>query len=126
MVLERAGVNDTHRMFILSKMNLEKKEEIFKNMCKEFKLVLSGGPGQSKVEGTEQDKKAADDQTVKKEEEDAENAFITDNGCRYYKNNYRDSEMYLTEELINEVLEGEHPMSVQLNLEKTEKTRTER
>ena len=60
-------MSDTHRMLILSKMNLEKKEEMFKNMCKELKLVLSGGPGQSKVEETEKDKKASDDQTVKKE-----------------------------------------------------------
>ena len=55
MVLERADVDETRRMLILSKMNLEKKSEMFKDMCKELKLVLGGGPGTSKVEGKEKD-----------------------------------------------------------------------
>ena len=39
------------------------------------------GPGQTKANVVETDKKAADEHTVKKEEEDA---FITVNGYRYY------------------------------------------
>ena len=55
---------------ILAWMNLQKKEDMFKDMCKELKLVLSRGLGTSKVEGKEKDKKVDNDQTVKKEEEE--------------------------------------------------------
>ena len=89
MVLERADMDETRRMLILSKMNLEKRNEMFKDMCKELKLILSGGPGTSKVKGREKDKKADNDQTVKKEEEDAKNAFIVVNGYWWYKSIYR-------------------------------------
>ena len=84
MVLERADVDETRRMLILSKMNLEKKDKMLKDMCIELKLVLSGGPGTSKMEGKENDKKVDNDQTEYKEEEDAENAFIVFNGPRWY------------------------------------------
>ena len=85
LVLERADMDETRRMLILSKMNLEKRNEMFKDMCKELKLVLSGGPGTSTVEGKEKDKKADNDHAVKKEEEDAKNAFVVFNGSRWYK-----------------------------------------
>ena len=69
------------RMLTLSKTNLEEKKKMFSNMCKELKLVLEGGPGQAKANMAEKDKKATDEQTVKKEENDA---FITVNEYRYY------------------------------------------
>ena len=77
---------DAHRMLISSKTNLDKKKEMFGNMCKELKLVLGGGPGQLKANMTEKDKKVTNEQMAKKEEEDT---FITVNGYRYYRNNSR-------------------------------------
>ena len=53
---------------------------MFSNVCKELKLVLEGGPGQAKANVTEKDEKATDEQTVKKEEE---NAFTAFNGYKY-------------------------------------------
>ena len=76
-------------MLILSNMNLEKKGEMIKDMWKELKLVLSREPGTTTVEGKEKDKKADKDQTGRREEEDAENAFLVFNGSRWLKSIYR-------------------------------------
>ena len=49
MVLKRAGpVNDTQRMLVFSKIDLEDKDDMYENMCQEIKLVLGGVPGGAK------------------------------------------------------------------------------
>ena len=47
MVLRRADLTDAQRKRILSKIDFLRKEEMFEDMCKELKLVLSGESGQS-------------------------------------------------------------------------------
>ena len=51
MVLKRAGVNDTQRMLVLSKLDMSNKAQMFDNMVKQIKLVLGGGPGITQVSG---------------------------------------------------------------------------
>ena len=96
-------------------------------MCKELKLVLGGGPGQTKANAMEKDKKATDEKTVKKEEVDK---FITVNGyrycIRYYRSNFRGKERDMAMKDITKVAELRNLTNVQLNFEKTEKTRMER
>ena len=82
MVLKRAKVSDTQRMLVLSKANLDKKEEMFDSMCKELKLILSGGPG--KITS-----KSSDDAIVVEPLKEENEVFITFNGNRYVKTNYR-------------------------------------
>ena len=82
MVLKRASVSDTQRMLILSKMNLDDKSGMFEAMCKELKLVLGGGPGQS---GTSKSSDAITVEPIKNDED----VFLTFNGNRYYRDGGR-------------------------------------
>ena len=45
MVLKRSNINQTQQMLVMSKLDKEKKDQMFENICKELKLVLGGGPG---------------------------------------------------------------------------------
>ena len=79
MVLKRAGVSYTQRMLVLSKLNLENKDKMFDNMCKEIKLVLGGGPGTNQVAG----------EAIKFElSSGEEGVFVTSNGERFVRENY--------------------------------------
>ena len=79
MVLKRAGVNDTQRMLVLSKLNMEDKAKMFDNMCKEIKLVLGGGPGTSQVAG----------EAIKVEPSSGEEGiFVASSGERFVRENF--------------------------------------
>ena len=77
-------------------------------MCKELKLVLSGGLGTSTVEGKGKDKKTDNNQMVKKEEEDAENVFIALGGIKAFTER---EAMDSTMDPMDEEVEVEHLMS---------------
>ena len=79
MVLKRAGVNDTQRMLVLSKLDMNNKAQMFDNMCKQIKLVLGGGPGTSK---------AANDAFKVEPSREEEGIFVTTSGERYVRENF--------------------------------------
>ena len=79
MVLKRAGVNDTQRMLVLSKLNMEDKAKMFDNMCKEIKLVLGGGPGTNQMAG----------EAMKVEPSlGEEGVFVASSGERFVRENF--------------------------------------
>ena len=79
---------DTQRMLLLSKLNLNEDGKMFSTMCKELKLVLGGGPGQRSVEGVNVKKEAI----IVEKDEVEDDIFITFNGAKYYRNEWRSRE----------------------------------
>ena len=55
-------MTETQRKHILSTVDFSMKEVMFKDTCKELKLVLSGGSAQLEAEGIETDKNEDVDQ----------------------------------------------------------------
>ena len=79
MVLKRAGVNDTQRMLVLSKLDMSNKAQMFDNMVKQIKLVLGGGPGTTQVSG---------DAFKVEPSRGEEGIFVTTSGERYVRENF--------------------------------------
>ena len=44
MMLKRANVSKVQRMLVLSKMNLDDRDKLYENMCKELKVVMKNSP----------------------------------------------------------------------------------
>ena len=47
MALKRSGATSTQRLLVLSRLDYTNKDKLFENMCRELKLILGGGPGNS-------------------------------------------------------------------------------